>query len=41
MWEGVGATLRGRVNVARIDAGQAGVNTAKRFGVTKLPTFLL
>ncbi|KOB66266.1 Transmembrane protein [Operophtera brumata] len=29
-WEGVGATLRGRVNVARIDSGLAGVNTAKR-----------
>ncbi|CAH0407295.1 unnamed protein product [Chilo suppressalis] len=40
VWEGVGATLRGRINVARMDANLAGVNTAKRFKVTKLPTFL-
>lgn len=41
VWEGVGATLRGRINVARVDANLAGQNTAKRFKVTKLPTFLL
>ncbi|KAL0832767.1 hypothetical protein ABMA28_000934 [Loxostege sticticalis] len=40
VWEGVGATLRSRINVARIDANLAGVNTAKRFKVSKLPTFL-
>ncbi|KAI8424292.1 hypothetical protein MSG28_002842 [Choristoneura fumiferana] len=40
VWEGVGATLRGRVNVARIDANLAGLNTAKRFQVSKLPAFL-
>ncbi|XP_026755370.2 thioredoxin domain-containing protein [Galleria mellonella] len=40
VWEGVGATLRGRINVARIDANLAGVITAKRFKITKLPTFL-
>ncbi|XP_013190194.2 thioredoxin domain-containing protein [Amyelois transitella] len=40
VWEGVGATLRGRVNVARIDANLAGATTAKRFHVTKLPAFL-
>ncbi|XP_011563160.3 protein disulfide-isomerase A4 [Plutella xylostella] len=40
VWEGVGATLRGRVNVARVDAALAGALTAKRFHVTKLPTFL-
>ncbi|XP_063824159.1 thioredoxin domain-containing protein [Ostrinia nubilalis] len=40
VWEGVGATLRGRINVARVDANLAGINTAKRFKVTKLPTFL-
>lgn len=40
VWEGVGATLRGRVNVARIDANLAGLNTAKRFKVAKLPAFL-
>ncbi|KAI5646474.1 thioredoxin domain-containing protein [Phthorimaea operculella] len=40
VWEGVGATLRNRVNVARIDANLAGANTAKRFHVTKLPVFL-
>lgn len=41
VWESVGATLRGRINVARMDANLAGINTAKRFHVTKLPTFLL
>lgn len=41
VWEGVGATLRGRINVARVDANLAGANTAKRFKVTKLPAFLL
>ncbi|XP_061711240.1 thioredoxin domain-containing protein [Cydia pomonella] len=40
VWEGVGATLRGRINVARIDANLAGLNTAKRFQVSKLPAFL-
>ncbi|XP_053603734.1 thioredoxin domain-containing protein [Plodia interpunctella] len=40
VWEGVGATLRGRINVARIDANLAGAATAKRFQVTKLPAFL-
>ncbi|CAG9795241.1 unnamed protein product [Diatraea saccharalis] len=40
VWEGVGATLRGRINVARMDANLAGINTAKRFRVTKLPSFL-
>uniref|UniRef100_A0A1E1WLZ4 Thioredoxin domain-containing protein n=1 Tax=Pectinophora gossypiella TaxID=13191 RepID=A0A1E1WLZ4_PECGO len=40
VWEGVGATLRARVNVARIDANLAGANTAKRFKVGKLPAFL-
>ncbi|XP_046962907.1 thioredoxin domain-containing protein [Vanessa cardui] len=40
VWEGVGATLRGRINVARMDANLAGLNTAKRFKVKKLPAFL-
>ncbi|XP_047525908.1 thioredoxin domain-containing protein [Pieris napi] len=40
VWEGVGATLHGRVNVARMDSNLAGALTAKRFKVTKLPTFL-
>ncbi|XP_030032858.2 LOW QUALITY PROTEIN: thioredoxin domain-containing protein [Manduca sexta] len=40
VWESVGATLRGRINVARIDGNLAGVNTAKRFQVTSLPAFL-
>lgn len=40
VWESVGATLRGRINVARMDASLAGLNTAKRFHVTKLPVFL-
>ncbi|XP_041971006.1 thioredoxin domain-containing protein [Aricia agestis] len=41
VWEGVGAILRGRINVARIDSNLAGLNTAKRFKVTNLPAFLL
>ncbi|CAH2071351.1 unnamed protein product, partial [Iphiclides podalirius] len=40
VWESVGATLRGRVNVARVDANLAGSNTAKRFKISKLPSFL-
>ncbi|XP_032512849.2 thioredoxin domain-containing protein [Danaus plexippus] len=40
VWEGVGATVRGRINVARVDANLAGADTAKRFKVQKLPTFL-
>ncbi|XP_068631164.1 thioredoxin domain-containing protein [Battus philenor] len=40
VWESVGATLRGRINVARVDANLAGENTAKRFKVSKLPTLL-
>ncbi|XP_045765225.1 thioredoxin domain-containing protein [Maniola jurtina] len=40
VWESVGATLRGRINVARVDANLAGLNTAKRFKVAKLPAFL-
>ncbi|KAJ8727653.1 hypothetical protein PYW07_001772 [Mythimna separata] len=40
VWESVGATLKGRINVARMDANQAGLNTAKRFNVNKLPSFL-
>lgn len=41
VWESVGATLRGRINVARMDANLAGLNTAKRFRVVNLPSFLL
>lgn len=41
VWEGVGAILKGRINVARVDASLAGAKTAKRFNVKKLPTFLL
>ncbi|KPJ18879.1 Thioredoxin domain-containing protein [Papilio machaon] len=41
VWESVGATLRNRINVARIDANLPGVNTAKRFKISKLPSFLL
>ncbi|XP_047022427.1 thioredoxin domain-containing protein [Helicoverpa zea] len=40
VWESVGATLKGRINVARMDANLAGLNTAKRFNVNKLPSFL-
>ncbi|XP_049797665.1 thioredoxin domain-containing protein [Schistocerca nitens] len=37
-WEAVGAKLRGRVNVARVDVNSA---TARRFSVSRAPTFIL
>ncbi|VVD01825.1 thioredoxin domain-containing protein [Leptidea sinapis] len=40
VWESVGASLRGKVNVARVDSNLAGALTAKRFKVTTLPAFL-
>lgn len=41
VWEAVGAALRNRVNVARVDRDVRGVKTAKRFNVRKTPEFIL
>ncbi|XP_073813690.1 uncharacterized protein [Musca autumnalis] len=40
-WEAVGAHLKHRLNVARINRLEAGISTAKRFGVTESPEFIL
>lgn len=37
----VGAALRNRVNVARVDKDTRGIKTAKRFKVKKAPEFIL
>lgn len=41
IWEAVGAKLRNRVNVARVDKDVSGVKTAQRFHVKKAPEFIL
>lgn len=41
VWEAVGAALRNRVNVARIDKDIRGIKTAKRFNILKAPEFIL
>ncbi|XP_055296942.1 thioredoxin domain-containing protein [Sitodiplosis mosellana] len=40
VWEAVGAGLRNRVNVARVEKDLRGVKTAKRFNVQKAPEFI-
>lgn len=40
VWEGLGANLKNRVNVARVNRLSAGIATAKRFGVDKSPEFI-
>lgn len=40
IWEGVGATLKRRLNVARVNRLQGGVLTAKRFNIDESPVFL-
>lgn len=39
-WEGVGAALKNRVVLARVDKDVRGVKTAKRFNVQKAPEFI-
>ncbi|XP_023293710.2 dnaJ homolog subfamily C member 10 [Lucilia cuprina] len=39
-WEAVGARLKHRLNVARIDRLGAGIATAKRFGIVESPEFV-
>lgn len=41
VWEAVGAALKNRANVARINKDTVGVKTAKRFRITKVPEFVL
>lgn len=39
-WEAVGAKLRTRLNVARVNRQTVGAVTARRFGVWEVPTFI-
>lgn len=40
-WETVGAKLKNRVNVARVNRHIGGSMTARRFSVNQSPTFIL
>ena len=40
-WEAVGAKLKQRVNVARVNTKTTGASTARRFGVYEVPEFIL
>lgn len=40
-WEAVGAKLKTRMNVARVNRGTTGAATARRFEVYEVPSFLL
>uniref|UniRef100_A0A6M2DWL0 Putative thioredoxin domain-containing protein n=1 Tax=Xenopsylla cheopis TaxID=163159 RepID=A0A6M2DWL0_XENCH len=40
-WEAVAAKIKSRVNVARVNKATSGAATARRFGVHKVPSFLL
>ncbi|XP_026294009.1 thioredoxin domain-containing protein [Frankliniella occidentalis] len=40
-WEAVGAKLKTRMNVARVNKGAAGAATGRRFGVQEVPSFIL
>lgn len=40
-WEAVGAQLKSRLNVARVNKGGAGGATARRFDIYDVPTFIL
>ena len=41
VWEAVGAALKTRMNVARINKNTVGINTGKRFKIEKAPEFIL
>lgn len=41
VWESVGARLKSRMNVARINKDTVGIQTAKRFNILKAPEFVL
>lgn len=40
VWEAVGAALKSRMNVARVNKDYLGGKTAKRFNVSKAPEFI-
>ncbi|XP_055697737.1 thioredoxin domain-containing protein [Phlebotomus papatasi] len=40
VWEAVGANLKTRLNVARVNKGTLGASTARRFNVQKVPEFI-
>lgn len=40
VWEAVGARLKSRMNVARINKDTVGIQTAKRFNILKAPEFI-
>lgn len=40
-WEAVGAKLKTRMNVARVNKGSTGAVTGRRFSVQEVPTFIL
>ncbi|XP_050502706.1 thioredoxin domain-containing protein [Diabrotica virgifera virgifera] len=40
-WEAVGAHIRSRINIARINKGGDGAITGRRFEVTNVPSFIL
>jgi len=40
VWEAVGAKLKRRLNVARVNRLEAGISTAKRFGIKESPEFI-
>ncbi|XP_075167144.1 protein disulfide-isomerase A4 [Haematobia irritans] len=40
-WEAVAAHLKHRLNVARVNRLEAGISTAKRFGIVESPEFIL
>lgn len=40
-WEAVGAKLKTRMNVARINKGTTGAATARRFDIYNVPSFVL
>lgn len=40
-WEAVGAKLKTRMNVARVNKGTTGAVTGRRFGIQEVPSFVL
>ncbi|XP_059611959.1 thioredoxin domain-containing protein [Phlebotomus argentipes] len=40
VWEAVGATLKTRLNVARVNKGALGSSTARRFNIQRVPEFI-
>lgn len=40
-WEAVGAKLKTRMNIARVNKGTNGAATARRFEIYEVPSFVL